>query len=62
MSTPANTCAYLSVGEVARKLRVSEATVRRAVADGSLPSVQLRARGLVRIPETALSPPKETKP
>jgi excisionase family DNA binding protein len=54
---------YLAPSEVALRLRMSEATVRRAIRDGSLPAVQIHgARGSLRVPESALRPqPKEAK-
>jgi excisionase family DNA binding protein len=47
---------YLSVGEAALALRVSRASVYRAVKRGSLQAVQLQPRGALRIPVEALQP------
>ena len=51
---------YLSVGEVAQELRISKASVYRAVESGSLPAVRLQPLGALRIPREALEP--ETRP
>ena len=49
---------YLSATEAAERLGISLRTVRRRIADGSLPSV--RIGGTVRIPASALEPPLPT--
>ena len=55
MGTFAQEREYLSVSEVARRLGVSAATVRRRVADGQIPAAQLGGPGSsVRIPATGL--------
>jgi excisionase family DNA binding protein len=46
---------YLAAGEVAARLGISLRTVRRRIADGSLPSVRIGRA--VRIPATALDLP-----
>lgn len=46
---------YLSAKETADRLGISLRTVRRRIADGSLPSVKVG--GTVRIPASALEPP-----
>jgi excisionase family DNA binding protein len=47
---------YLTVGQVAEKLAVSELTVRRRIADGEIPAVRLSThrRAAVRIPADGL--------
>jgi excisionase family DNA binding protein len=47
---------WLGVEEVAAELRVSPRSVRRAVASGDLPHVQLRKGGAIRVPAEALQP------
>jgi excisionase family DNA binding protein len=47
---------YLSAKEAADRLGISLRTVRRRIADGSLPSVKIG--GAVRIPASALEPPE----
>ena len=47
---------YLSVGEVAHELRVSPASVYRAIESGNLPAVRLQPLGSLRIPADALEP------
>jgi len=65
MSTITHERAYLSVSEVALELGVSAPTIRRRIAAGELPAVQLGAAGAsVRIPRAALdawlwAPPHE---
>jgi len=46
---------YLSAKETAARLGISLRTVRRRIADGSLPSVKIG--GAVRVPASALEPP-----
>jgi excisionase family DNA binding protein len=46
---------YLAASEVAERLGISLRTVRRRIADGSLPSVKIG--GAVRVPVSALEPP-----
>lgn len=48
---------YLAAKEAAERLGISLRTVRRRIADGSLPSVKIG--GAVRIPASALEPPEE---
>jgi excisionase family DNA binding protein len=47
---------YLSVGEAAYELRVSKASVYRAIESGNLPAVRLQPLGSLRIPADALEP------
>jgi excisionase family DNA binding protein len=47
---------YLSAKETAERLGISLRTVRRRIADGSLPSVKIG--GAVRIPASVLEPPE----
>ena len=51
------TAEYLSVGEVAHLLRVSKASVYRAVERGELPAIRLAPLGALRIPKAALEVP-----
>ena len=51
---------YLTAAEAAERLGISLRTVRRRIADGSLPSVKLG--GAVRIPVSALEPPESAPP
>ena len=51
------TAEYLSVGEVAHLLRVSKASVYRAVERGELPAIRLAPLGALRIPRSALEVP-----
>jgi excisionase family DNA binding protein len=51
---------YLSARETAERLGISLRTVRRRIADGSLPS--LKIGGAVRIPASALEPPQARMP
>jgi excisionase family DNA binding protein len=46
--------ALLTVREVADTLRVDPSTAYRYVADGTLPSIRLRADGTIRIPTAEL--------
>jgi excisionase family DNA binding protein len=46
---------YLTAAEVSERLGISLRTVRRRIADGSLPSVKIG--GAVRVPVAALEPP-----
>jgi excisionase family DNA binding protein len=46
---------YLTAAEAAGRLGISLRTVRRRIADGSLPSVKIG--GAVRVPASALEPP-----
>ncbi len=39
----------VSIAEAAERLHVSERTVKRGIADGSIPSVKVRGRTLVRL-------------
>ena len=45
---------FLTVSEVAARLRVSTPTVYRRVQDGTLPAVRLSQHGVIRIPCSAL--------
>jgi excisionase family DNA binding protein len=55
MSTIATPRPLLTVPEAARRLRVSEKTIRRRIARGEIPAVQLGGpRSPVRIPEDEL--------
>jgi excisionase family DNA binding protein len=47
---------FLSVGEAAHELRVSKASVYRAIETGSLPAVRLMPLGALRIPASVLEP------
>jgi excisionase family DNA binding protein len=49
--------AVLSVGEVAHLLRISKASVYRAVERGELPAIRLAPLGALRIPRSALKVP-----
>jgi excisionase family DNA binding protein len=55
MSTVARESAYLSVRDAARMLDVAPITIRRRIADGSLPSIQPGGYGhALRVPRVAL--------
>jgi excisionase family DNA binding protein len=56
MASAADSRKYLSVGETAHELRVSKASVYRAIESGNLPAVQLQPLGSLRIPADALQP------
>ena len=47
---------YLTAAQAAARLGISLRTVRRRIADGSLPSVKIG--GAVRVPASALEPPE----
>jgi len=47
---------YLTAAQAATRLGISLRTVRRRIADGSLPSVKIG--GAVRVPVSALEPPE----
>lgn len=51
---------YLTAAQAADRLGISLRTVRRRIADGSLPSV--RIGGAVRVPASALAPPQPRPP
>jgi len=51
---------YLSAAQVAERLGISLRTVRRRIADGTLPS--LKVGGAVRIPASALAIPEAAPP
>ncbi len=51
---------YLTAKEAGERLGISLRTVRRRIADGSLPSMKIG--GAVRIPVSALEPPEERRP
>ena len=53
---------YLGIEEVAAELRLSPRSVRRAVASGDLPHVQLRKGGAIRVPASALEPHQTSPP
>ena len=57
MATLAEESEFLTVGEFAARLRVSEPTVYRRVRDGTLPIVRLTENGAIRIPASALDFP-----
>lgn len=44
---------YLSIAETANLLRVSQATIRRAIRHGDLPAVRLGR--VIRVPRSALA-------
>ena len=51
MSATASTATeFLTVSEVARRLRVHEATIYRKVSAGEIPALRLGERGPLRIP------------
>ena len=50
MATAMDSRRYLSVGETAHELRVSKASVYRAIESGNLPAVRLQPLGSLRIP------------
>jgi excisionase family DNA binding protein len=52
--------AYLTARETAERLGISLRTVRRRIADGSLPSIKIG--GAVRIPVSALEPAEARAP
>lgn len=55
MQMPTVTAEYLSLSEVALKLRVSVPTIRRKIAQGELPAVQLGGPGsALRVSRSAL--------
>ena len=56
MATAVDSRKYLSVGETAHELRVSKASVYRAIESGNLPAVRLQPLGSLRIPADALEP------
>ncbi len=49
MGTLAEQTEFLTVAEFAARLRVSEPTIHRRVADGALPVVRLTENGAIRI-------------
>jgi excisionase family DNA binding protein len=51
---------YLTAVQAAERLGISLRTVRRRIADGSLPSVKIG--GAVRVPVSALEPPSAPAP
>jgi excisionase family DNA binding protein len=57
MATLTEQTEFLTVAEFAALLRVSEPTVYRRVADGTLPSVRFTEHGAIRIPASALEFP-----
>ena len=56
MATVMDSRKFLSVGEAAHELRVSKASVYRAIESGNLPAVRLQPLGSLRIPADALEP------
>ena len=60
MSTHTQERTFLTVAEAADRLGVHPATVRRAIANGSLEAIQLRSHGAIRIPLAALTPQEPT--
>ena len=54
MATVATRPEYLSVGEVAERLRVSRATVYRAIERGDLRALRLNPHGTLRVPAAEL--------
>jgi excisionase family DNA binding protein len=56
MATAVDNRRYLSVGETANELRVSKASVYRAIESGNLPAIRLHPIGSLRIPADALQP------
>ena len=55
LATEANAeTGFLTVAEIAAHLRVSEPTVYRRIADGTLAAVRLGAAGPIRVPVAAL--------
>jgi excisionase family DNA binding protein len=56
MGTAVDTRRFLSVGEAAQELRVSKASVYRAIEAGTLPAIRLVPHGALRIPSSALEP------
>jgi len=49
MPSPRDSGALLTVGEAAHELRVSSLTVRRRIADGTLPAIRVGAGKLPRV-------------
>ena len=56
MATAMDSRRFLSVGEAAHELRVSKASVYRAIEAGSLPAVRLMPLGALHIQASALEP------
>lgn len=56
MATAEDSRKYLSVGETAQELRVSKASVYRAIESRNLPAIRLQPLGSLRIPVDALEP------
>ena len=54
MATVATRPEYLSVAETAQRLRMSRASVYRAVAAGNLPAIRLNPQGALRVPAAEL--------
>jgi excisionase family DNA binding protein len=50
---------YLAPKEVAHLLGLSRSSVYRALEQGELPHVQLRPNGAIRVPASALEPPRK---
>jgi excisionase family DNA binding protein len=47
---------YMTIAQVAERLQLSEASVRRKIRDGTIPAVRLttHGRGALRVPEHEL--------
>jgi excisionase family DNA binding protein len=56
MATAMDSRKFLSVGEAAHELRMSKASVYRAIESGNLPAVRLQPLGALRIPASSLEP------
>jgi excisionase family DNA binding protein len=61
MATAMDSRKYLSVGEAAHELRVSKASVYRAIESGNLPAIRLQPLGALRIPAEALEPERRDR-
>jgi excisionase family DNA binding protein len=61
VTTAVDSRRYLSVGEAAHELRVSKASVYRAIESGNLPAVRLQPLGSLRIPADALEPERRSE-
>jgi excisionase family DNA binding protein len=59
MATAVDSRKFLSPAEAASGLRVSKASVYRAVEAGHLPAVRLAPLGSLRIPAEALQPERQ---
>ena len=61
MATTATRPQYLSIGEVAERLRVSRASVYRSVAAGHLRAVRLNPAGALRVPAAEIERPRSRR-